>query len=108
MSQYIGRLRFDVAAFDQPFHHFFGHMRHVIPDNQHRCAFPLRTSKKTSLLTPRIKCKEPANSRQFTPIPEKTQVFLSLRPSGLLLIAPTKVSNFCRSELTVRAPFALR
>src|SRR5882724_6204185 len=54
----VGCIRFNVAALHQAFHHFFGHVRHVIPDNQHLYAFPLRISKKTSLLAARTKCKE--------------------------------------------------
>src|SRR6266478_2407100 len=68
MGHRVARRRFNVAAFHQAFHHFLGHVRHIIPDNQHLCAFPLRMSKKMSLLAPRTKCKEPREFlRKLTP-----------------------------------------
>src|SRR6266850_7554851 len=70
MRHRVSRLRFNVAAFHQALHHFLGHVRHVIPDNQHLYAFPLRMYKKTSLLAPRTKCKEPREFlRKLTPFP---------------------------------------
>src|SRR6266850_1724637 len=68
MRHRVSRLRFNVAAFHQALHHFLGHVRHVIPDNQHLYAFPLRMYKKTSLLAARTKCKEPREfPRKLTP-----------------------------------------
>src|SRR6266478_9069868 len=99
MGHRVARVRFNVAAFHQAFYHFLGHMRHVIPDNQHLCTFPLRMSKKTSLLAPRTKCKE---RREFH---RKVTPFCRVRRRGLLrysAIQSLEKNQICRQKL----PFA--